>query len=166
MSVKTTGRSGLVCWTNHAAFGDWQNGLRFQYPLPAHEQRIADVEARPLRIPRLAWFVALWVRLFGARESMHAVFAHEPPVRVGEMRRRPGVLWPRVVTMRFVAGEAEDLKVQRRGFGGSPRMGFAKRLIAWRERQASVLEVVRHHGSAVYQKHAPKLSAAWLRGRS
>lgn len=127
-----------------------------------------------MRRTGVRWFVALWVWLFGLRESMHAVFACEAPVQPGELRKRPGVLWPRVVTLRFIAGvtSPRDYGYGRSGIGPwypieprkVPQIVPARRLVAWRERRATLLEVVRHHGAAIYREQGAKLSE-WLRGQ-
>jgi hypothetical protein len=157
VNVRTTGKSGLVCWTNHAAYDS--AGYRWQPPVPSSERRLADVEAGSMRRTGVRWFVALWVWLFGLRESMHAVFACEAPVRPGEMRKRPGVLWPRVVTMRFIAGGEDGGAVPS---WGAIRVLYSPRLVAWRERRATLAEVIRHHGAALYEQHGRKLSLRWF----
>lgn len=168
--MKTTGRSSLVCWSNHAAYDS--AGYRWQPPVPSFERRIADVEAGSVRRVNVGWLAALWLSLWGLRESMHAVFAREAPVRPGEMRRRPGVWWPRVVTMRFIAGvtSPRDYGYGRSGIGPwypvephrVPQIVPARRLVAWRERRATLAEVIRHHGAALYEQHGHKLSWRWF----
>lgn len=84
---------------------------------------------------QVAWFARLWLRLFGRRDSAHSVLAHEPPVAIGQTYIRPGVWWPRVVTMRYVAQTP----------GRYPAIAGAPRLMAWRERRAGLFEGLRVH---------------------
>jgi len=110
----------------------------FEEPFEERPQRqTAVMIARPWA-KRLAWLAALWLRLLGGKDTAHAIFAREAPVVVGQTYLRPGVWWPRVVTMRYVAPAPS-------GWGRFSITSGPPRLMAWRERRAGLCEGLRVH---------------------